>query len=57
MESNGNRISRWDRVMMAIAFAEAGEHETAREFLADNQRGNRPDLRKRNAEQRPEIRA
>ena len=52
-----NRLSMWDKVMMAITFAEAGEANTARDIL--NQRtgkqqqpesrtrkesGKRPDL-------------
>jgi len=33
MKTGKDRLSRWDRIMMAITFAEAGEAETAREML------------------------
>ena len=56
METNTNRISKWDRIMMAIAFAEAGEHETAKEMLTENHDQQRPESRNRKSEQRPEIR-
>ncbi len=56
METSKNRITTWDRIMMAIAFAEVGEHDTARELLAEKRKDRRPDLRNRKDEQRPEIR-
>ena len=33
MKTQKERLSRWDRIMMAITFAEAGEAETARDML------------------------
>ncbi|MDA8431381.1 MAG: hypothetical protein M0Z60_00285 [Nitrospiraceae bacterium] len=35
----------WDkieRLMMAVTFAEAGEHETAREIMREDERPDRP---------------
>jgi len=57
METNTNRISTWDRIMMAVAFAEEGEHETARELLTEKHNEQRPEARNRKSEHRPEIRA
>jgi len=57
METNTNRISKWDRIMMAITFAEAGEHETAKEILNEKQNEQHSELRNRKSEQRPEIQA
>jgi hypothetical protein len=57
METNNNRISTWDRIMMAITFAEVGEHDTARELLKDKQNEQRPEARNRKLDQRPEFRA
>jgi hypothetical protein len=57
MDTTNNRISAWDRIMMAITFAEAGEHDTARELLSNKQKEQRPESRSRKSEQRPEIRA
>jgi hypothetical protein len=31
-----------ERLMMAVTFAEAGEHETAREIMQENERPDRP---------------
>ena len=58
MHTNTNKISLWDRIMMAITFAEANDGETAREMLDEqnwketraNQKvrketGKRPELR------------
>ena len=56
MDTNRKRISEWDRIMMAITFAEAGEHNTARELLEEKREEVRPDLRNRNEEHRPELR-
>jgi hypothetical protein len=36
-------LTKFDRLMAAVAFAEEGEFETAREFLREDERvGNRP---------------
>lgn len=57
METNTSHISTWDRIMMAITFAEVGEHETARQLLNENRKNQRPDVRNQKSEQRAEIRA
>jgi hypothetical protein len=50
------RLNRWDRIMMAITFAEAGEAETAREIL-DNTKQKRPGSRiEKQNDNRPELR-
>jgi len=33
MTNRKNTLNAWDRMMAAISFAEAGEHETAREVM------------------------
>lgn len=40
---------KFEKIMMAITFAEAGEHETAREFIRETDRKNidRPNITKR----------
>ena len=54
MSNEKTRLSKWDKLMMAITFAEAGEPETARDILEktnkkqkrpENQGESRPDLR------------
>lgn len=57
MKTNNSRISTWDRIMMAITFAEAGEHDTARELLKERQNIQRPETRNEKFDQRPELRA
>ena len=57
METRENLISTWDKIMMAITFAEEGEHDTARELLTDKRSEQRIESRNRKSEQRPEIRA
>lgn len=46
----------FEKIMMAVTFAEAGEHETAREMLRKDSRSDaeRPSVRK---QQRKEYRA
>jgi hypothetical protein len=39
MEKLSKRIEKW---MMAATFAEAGEHETAREIMREDERTDRP---------------
>lgn len=58
MTTEKNTISAWDRIMMAITFAEADEELTARELLQGTKKEQRPRPRVRNeAEKRPELRA
>jgi len=54
MSNEQKRLNKWDRLMMAITFAEADEPKTAREFLEranrkqkqpEKQEIKRPDLR------------
>jgi hypothetical protein len=54
MTNKETHLSKWDKVMMAITFAEVGEPETAIDILQqtskkqkrlENQAENRPDLR------------
>ncbi|MCF6289877.1 MAG: hypothetical protein L3J03_02590 [Desulfobacterales bacterium] len=52
MKTQMENISAWDRIMMAITFAEAGEHETARKVM-NRRPGSR--IRKESA-RRPELR-
>jgi hypothetical protein len=45
-------LTKFDRLMAAVTFAEANEHTTAREFLREEDRQdkrptNRPELRKK----------
>lgn len=48
--------SLWDRIMMAITFAEVGEADTARELL-DKRAEKRPESRvRKESERRPELR-
>ena len=57
METRNPVITTWDKIMMAITFAEVGEHETARELLTQKESETRPEARLRKSEQRPELRA
>lgn len=50
MNTRTKSISAWDRIMMAITFAEAGEDGTAREVMSKRIR-----IRKESA-RRPELR-
>ena len=52
MNTQTENISAWDRIMMAITFAEAGESGTAREVM-----NQRPEKRARKeSAQRPQLR-
>lgn len=58
MGSNAMKLNGWDTMMMAAAFAEAGEYETARSIMDPSSAlYKRPEKRaeKRN-ERRPRIR-
>jgi hypothetical protein len=39
MNRNQKQLNWWDRVMMAVTFAEADETETARNILDSTQKG------------------
>ncbi len=56
MEHKTKELNLWDRIMMAITFAEAGEEKTAIELLDNKTRERRPETRVRKTEQRPELR-
>jgi len=51
-------LKRFEAAMMAVAFAEAGEFETARELFKEERprKTDRPSMRKRQGE-RPTLRA
>ena len=50
------KLSYWDRIMMAITFAEANEAETARDFLTRPEE-KRPERRtEKRTENKPELR-
>jgi hypothetical protein len=58
MSTEKTRISLWDRIMMAITFAEADDEKTARELLTPGKTEKRPEARpQKESEQRPELRA
>ncbi|MBI5557104.1 MAG: hypothetical protein HY885_05655 [Deltaproteobacteria bacterium] len=53
-----NSLNLWDRLMMAITFAESGEHETAKNILdpvKENRKGNEKRINDQNSN-RPELR-
>jgi len=55
-----NRTNKWDRLMAAITFAEAGERDTALEVMRQDwikkkQKRTRPKIKKRD-ETRPAMR-
>ena len=56
MKNRKNTLNAWDRVMMAISFAEAGEAETAVEVM--NQQPTQKTQKRRDSrvERRPELR-
>jgi hypothetical protein len=56
VEHNTKKLNLWDRIMMAITFAEAGEAKTAIEMLDNKTKEQRPEARVRKSERRPELR-
>ena len=58
METGKHRLNSWDRIMMAITFAEAGEAETARAMLRKRpQKQQRPEAKTRKGKApRPRLR-
>ncbi len=58
METYTKNLTLWDRVMMAITFAEAGDASTARQILRKQPRQTRrPTSRPRQQNRRQELRA
>ena len=58
MTTRTTKLSTWDRIMMAITFAEADEPQTARELLTPEQAEKRPETRiRKETGKRPELRA
>lgn len=55
MNTSTEKISAWDRVMMAITFAEAGEAKTAIDLLNQKNAEQQKDSRIQKSEQRPEM--
>jgi hypothetical protein len=56
LEHNTKKLNLWDRIMLAITFAEAGEEKTAIELLDQKTKEQRPESRVRKSQQRPELR-
>ncbi|MFZ5758145.1 MAG: hypothetical protein ACOY32_00760 [Thermodesulfobacteriota bacterium] len=58
MATEQKKLGAWDRIMMAITFAEAGEHDTAKSILDPTpEKGKRPEKRTDNrTSNRPELR-
>lgn len=55
MNAKQKKLNWWDRITMAITFAEAGEHDTARDIL--NAPGKKPEQRtEEQKDRRPELR-
>lgn len=54
-------LTKFDRLMAAVTFAEAGEFETAREMMKEEKRTDRhtqrPEMRKQQTARRPNLRA
>ena len=58
MFPSGDRINKFDQLMMAITFAEAGEREMALSIIARKKKKKRSGLKvRRRLEQRPVLRA
>lgn len=56
MRNETDQISTWDRIMMAITFAEANEHKTAREIMTGKEVRRQAEIRKESA-RHPDLRA
>jgi len=57
MSQEKRQITMWDRLMMAVTFAEAGEHQTSKSFLRPDVQRKRPDQRiDARKSHRPELR-
>ncbi|MBU0672863.1 MAG: hypothetical protein KJ732_07550 [Candidatus Margulisbacteria bacterium] len=50
-------LNKWDRIMMAITFAEVGEADTARDLMNQETNKQRPESRiEKRMERRPDLR-
>lgn len=57
MSTYTNHLNKWDRIMMAITFAEAGEAGTARDLMNQKTNNHRPEVStEKRTERRPELR-
>lgn len=56
MKHKTRKLNLWDRFMLAVTFAEAGEAETAINLFDQKTREKRPETRARKSERRPELR-
>ena len=57
MTTATEKINAWDRIMMAITFAEADDEKTARELLGARKNEQRPRSHiRKEADRRPELR-
>lgn len=57
MSKSKDQLNLWDRIMMAITFAEAGEHETAKDMLTRKAQNQRPESRtEKEQAKRPDLR-
>lgn len=56
MKHKTTKLNLWDRFMLAVTFAEAGEAETAINLFDQKTREKRPETRARKSERRPELR-
>lgn len=56
MRNETNQLSTWDRIWMAITFAEANEHRTAREILTGKETKLQTEIRKESSA-RPDLMA
>ena len=45
MRNETDQINTWDRIMMAITFAEANEHKTAREIMTGKEVRRQAEIR------------
>ncbi|MBW1935472.1 MAG: hypothetical protein JRI84_07975 [Deltaproteobacteria bacterium] len=49
-------IGKFDRWMMAVTFAEAGDPQTARALISEKERGEKRNKKKRRVQRRPDQR-